>query len=224
MRRICFLVLLPIAVCSRVSAQDSIVPKVEKHLWVQYNPFALFEPDVPIGATVLYQPVDAFGVSLDMAVYVAYRENPAAATMPMSGFRFRPSVKYYFNSKSLSASRFYLGAQGLIKQTAKQKSDWFTVNDSTGQPIFNQLKSFTQRKFVYGLNLLAGWEFIIGEKQKRWMLDLYGGLGLRSKSLNNIGLTDSESREVNSWGSYFSDTEGVFPSLSLGVTVGYRIF
>lgn len=204
--------------------QDSLNPTPKKNYWIQYNPFTLFEPELPLTFNLLYQPADRFGFSLEAGIYLARREELAGALIPMNGFRLRPAVKYYFGKKALAHSRFYLSAQGLFKQTLVSKTAWINVNDSNGMPLYSERKDYREKKTVFGLNCIAGVELIPGSIKKRWMIDIYGGLGARAKFFSEPGLSAEQIQFLQPGGMFIFDTDGVFPALTLGVSVGYRIF
>ena len=218
------LLALLITLHTSATGQDSLPASPKKNLWIQYNPFTLFEPEVPLTFTLLYQPADRFGFSLEAGIYLARREELAGALNPMNGFRLRPAAKYYFGKKALAHSRFYLCVQGLFKQTFVSQTAWINVNDSTGMPLYSERKDYREKKTVFGLNCIAGLELIPGSIKKRWMIDIYSGLGARAKFFSEPGLSPEQIQAVRSRSMFIFDTDGVFPALSLGVSVGYRIF
>ena len=203
-------------------------PLVEKDntLWVQYNPMTWVEPEVPISATFLYKKNEHFSFALDAGFFVAkqnYNINDGGY-YPYSGYKFKPEVKYFFRKyKRVVTQGMYISLQGLIKKTIDKKEEWLTSN---GQPVFSQLVNYKEQKIVYGLNLLFGNEFYLGNNE-RWMLDFYTGIGFRTKKFTAKNLPQGFSISYNGNNGFREFINlfenGTYPSLQFGMKFGYRI-
>lgn len=204
-------------------AQDSLSVNNKKYLWVQYNPFSIFEPDIPIIATLLYQPTNRFGFALESGVFLGTRSELVSTATQMRGFKLRPAVKFYFSKERLESTRFYISLQSLFKFTWQNKTTWNDVVDpSTGQVLYSKLFNYKERKSVTAGTVLLGVELMADKKEKRWLIDIYAGLGLRSKNYQNIGLPSNVSAPESS--DLFYVDQQLLPNIVLGATVGYRIF
>ena len=204
-------------------AQDSLSGINKKYLWVQYNPFSLFEPDIPIAATVLYQPTNRFGFALESGVFLGTRSEVVSTATQMRGFKLRPAVKFYFSKERLESTRFYISLQSLFKFTWQNKTTWQDVLDpSTGQVLYSKLFNYKEKKSVTAGSVVLGVELMADKKEKRWLIDIYAGLGLRSKNYQNIGLPSNVSAPESS--DLFYVDQQLLPNIVLGATVGYRIF
>ena len=198
---------------------------LEKTWWIEYNPLTLAEPEVPIAITAQYKANKFIGISLDAGVYFAKHDYDIAE--PYSGLRLRPEIKFFVDGERRGARGFYVALQGLYKNTTAQKAEWLSRRDLSGQAVFNQFANYKERKVVAGGSLLAGGEFILGER-KKWMIDVFAGFGFRKKHFTAIdlpqGITIDYDRINEFGGSAFTIYKnGFFVSGSLGFKIGYRI-
>ena len=215
-----------VVVGQRVHKKSRPLVETDNTLWVQYNPLTWMEPEVPISATFLYKKNRHFSFALDAGFFVAkqnYSVNDGGYS-PHSGFKFKPEVKYFFGKyKRVVTQGMYISLQGLIKKTIDKKEEWLTSN---GQPSFSQFVNYKEQKVVYGLNVLFGNEFYLGIKG-RWMLDLFAGLGFRTKSFTAQNLPQGFSISYNGNNGFREFINlyenGTYPSLQFGMKFGYRI-
>ena len=194
-------------------------------LWVQVNPFTLLEPEVPITATILYKTNSRMALALDAGIFIARQNYSDDGYTPYSGFRLKPSFKYYLQANKKSPHGLYFSLEGLLKRTIDKKQEWLSKIDSNGQFSFSQLANYKERKLVYGASLIFGGEIIL-DKEQRWMLDLYLGLGFRNKQFKANNLPEGVSIDYsnNNTGRVFDIfRNGTYMSLPLGLKIGYRI-
>ena len=193
--------------------------------WVQYNPLTLTEPEVPITATIHYKTNGRIAIALDAGFFIAKQNYSDNGFTQYNGFRLKPAIKYYLQGYKKSPHGLYFSLEGLLKRTINKKQEWLSQTNSTGQSVFSQLANYKERKLVYGINLLFGGEIIL-DKEQRWMLDLYLGLGIRNKQFkaNNLptGLSVDYSND-NSNRVFNIFLNGTYMSVPAGLKVGYRI-
>jgi len=211
-------------------AQDNNTKKYPKtslvhSTWVQFNPFTLIEPEVPITATVLYKTSSRIAVALDAGFFIGKQNYSNNKLKAYSGIRLKPELKYYLQANRKSPHGLYVSLQGLIKRTIEKKQEWLPQLNSSGQFIFSQLANYQERKLVYGISIILGGEILL-DKEQRWMLDLYGGLGFRNKQFKAINLPDGLTTNFNDDNSnriFNLFKNGTYISIPLGLKVGYRI-
>jgi hypothetical protein len=192
-------------------------------VWVQFNPFNLAEPETLVAFTGLYRPSSNWGFALDAGIYVA--ENFGEKSLPLGGFRLRPEVKFYLDNGKGKRNILYFSLQGLIKVAKAPVQDFITVTDAAGNPLYQQLIEYKERKTVVGTHINFGGEILL-DKAKRVMLDIYGGVGVRKKQTKAISVPagiDASQISVRDRQPFFTQTGIVLPSLTLGLKISYRI-
>ena len=197
--------------------------------WVQFNPFGFGEPEVAVAATVMYKQNKHVAFALDAGVFVARQDYNDIVFYPYSGYRLKPAIKFYLQGDKKGPRGLYFGAQGLIKQTGRNKEEWLSLPNITGQPVFTQLVNYKERKKVYGVSMLFGGELVLG-KPKKFMLDFYTGLGFKIKNFTATGLPSGFLINYdNNRGRGFGDNvfdiyqNGSYPTMQLGFKLGYRL-
>lgn len=201
-------------------------PSLVHSWWVQFNPLGFAEPEVAVAATVLYKQNKHVGFALDAGVFIARQDYNDIVFYPYSGFRLKPAVKFYLDGDRKGPRGFYFSLQGLIKRTGRKKQEWLSLTNN-GQPVFNQLVDYKERKMVYGLSILFGGELVLG-KQKRWMMDFYAGLGVKSKKFEAIGLPQGFSINYDNRDDLVSRQfdlyqNGTYINMPLGFKIAYRV-
>ena len=216
-----------------IIAQDAktnlLPPSLVHSWWVQFNPFGFGEPEVAISGTVLYKQNNHVAFALDAGVFIARQDYNDIVFYPYSGYRLKPAIKFYLRGDKKGPRGFYFSAQGLVKQTSRNKQEWLSLQNNNGQPVFTQLVDYKERKMVYGLSILFGGELVLG-KQKRFMMDFYTGLGFKTKKFTADGLPPGFSIHYDgNGGREFGDNQfdiyqnGAYPTMQLGFKLGYRV-
>jgi hypothetical protein len=192
-------------------------------VWLQWNPFNLAEPETLIGFTGLYRVSNNWGFALDAGIYVA--ENYGEESNRLGGFRFRPEAKFYIDNSRRKRNVLYFSWQGLFKVTKAPIQDFVTITDVTGNPLYQQLIDYKERKTVIGTHINFGGEIML-DKAKRFMIDIYGGVGIRKKQIKAVrvpaGVNVSQIR-LNERQLFSTEAGITLPSLTLGVKLSYRI-
>jgi hypothetical protein len=213
---------------SQKKKQKEITPAKIQTLWITHNPLTWIEPEIPVSLTILYKKTNRLAFALDAGVFIARQayEGGDNNFQPYSGFRLKPEVRFYPAGEKYGPTGFYLSVQGLIKQTGWKKEEWRSPDDPAG---FQRLVSYTEKKNVWGLNFLMGGEFFT-DKQERFQVEVYGGIGIRTKRFSADGLPVGFTRSYENRGdddfvdnSFSIYRNGIFYSISLGIKIGVRI-
>lgn len=213
---------------SQKKKQKEIIPAKTNTLWLTHNPLTWIEPEIPVSLTILYKMNNRLAFALDAGVFIARQEYRGGDNnfQPYSGFRFKPEIRFYPDGEKYGPTGFYVALQGLIKQTGWKKEEWRTPDDPSA---FQQLVNYTERKNVWGLSFLGGGEFLM-DKQERFQMEVYGGVGIRTKNFKAVGLPVGFSRTYENPGddpnidnSFNIYRNGIYYSLSLGIKIGIRI-
>ncbi|MES2775494.1 MAG: hypothetical protein V4722_15065 [Bacteroidota bacterium] len=226
------LILATLLLCQQniVAQRRAATPKepapyvpLDNTFWLQINPLMLAEPEISLGFTALYRVNKHLGLALETNVYVARYGFDDDDFEKYSGFRLRPEVKFYPNPESRRAKGMYFSLQGLYKNTNLPREEW--LNNQSG--TVNQLVSYKENKRVLGGAVKFGWEIMPG-RAKKWMIDVYTGLGARNKQFKAVGLPNGIDIDYDNGGwdvfwDFDTKTNGFYPTVSLGVKFGFRI-
>jgi hypothetical protein len=78
---------------------------------------------------------------------------------------------------------------------------------------------------VYGCSIILGGEILL-DREERWMMDLYWGIGFRKKQFKALDLPDGLAVNYNNDNSgriFNIYLNGTYISMPIGIKVGYRI-
>lgn len=219
---VAMLILQPLF-AQKKSIKEDIV--ILPQIWLQFNPLNVLEPEIPIAFTGLYKKNRHWGFALDAGIFIA-TQNYNNDIQRYSGIRFKPELKYYLDHFEKQKIWLYLSLQGLIKYTNTHLQEFVTIQDAAGQPLFSQLANYIERKRVLGGGLNFGAEFTV-DKAQRFMIDIYGGVGIREKFYKAIHLPTGASINYNTNNNNRRVLNivhnGSFPSIAAGVKISYRI-
>jgi hypothetical protein len=229
-RKLALIILILSASIFNSEAQNTLtIKKVETSpvhsMWIQYSPLTLMEPEVPITATFLYKTSNRLAVALDAGFFIATQNYSDEGPRAYSGIRLKPELKYYLQSHRKGPLGMYVSLQGLIKRTIEKKEEWLSRQSSGGLFVFSQLANYRERKLVYGISIILGGEILL-DREQRWMLDLYWGIGFRNKQFKALDLPDGLSVDYDNAKPkqlFNLFLNGTYMSLPIGIKVGYRI-
>lgn len=96
------------------------------------------------------------------------------------GFKIKSELRYYFNNKASFSfeGRYFAAAVFFTADRHNTGVDWHIINDTTVQADV-----FGVNRKTAGLNLLYGNQVPLS---KKWLLDVYGGLGVRYRSIRTV--------------------------------------
>lgn len=111
----------------------------------------------------------------------------------------------------------YFAIQGLIKIAEDQLYYYVHRLTPSGLPYVEAVEQ-NIHKTVFGLTCLVGKEADLFNS-KKFYTDIFTGLGLRYKFFkDNIGSDFSKTSEGD-----FTNKNGIYPTLALGVRIGFRM-
>lgn len=139
-------------------------------------------------------------------------------------WRFRTQIRYYFLKQNQRSS--YLAGEYLFKKNSEERFHAVGMDCAEGQfgptcAYFRNQETHLGR-FVNAFHLKFGGQFPIG---KRWMMDLYVGLGIRGLRVRYLSAVANELPFENIF-DIRTNRPGVYEpsgSLSSGFHLGYRL-
>lgn len=208
------LTLLLAAATLSLTAQTNRGPVVYKQA-ISLSPLALADIDHTVMLTGEYRPNPKVGLLVDAGYIFAseYRSNIKRT----AGFNIRPAVRMYHGRRN----RGYLQAQAFYKMADYTLNDWIGKDCVDGVPAYQKLEDFTYRKNVMGFNIIAGGVLPLSPSHK-WLVDLYGGLGFRSKKHKVVNEPDG-CYDLNTGGFFNFEVDGTSISLPMGVRITHVI-
>ncbi len=135
-----------------------------------------------------------------------------------TGWRLRPEIRFWNKPSNMNNWRnSYFAVQGLIKTAQEQL--YYTVQRRTPSGLsYQEAVERNIHKTVLGLNGLVGKEADFFNSKKIFT-DLFTGFGLRYKFFkDNIGTNFSKTSNED-----FTNTNGFYPTVALGIRIGYRM-
>jgi hypothetical protein len=205
--------------CSCLQAQEKKFP-VDYKAAIHFNPFALAEIDYTFLAGTEYRLRPNVAMVLEAGYVFAsdyiYNANydPRA-----TGFLIRPSLRWYHGKRN----KFYLQPQLFYKQVTNVKYDWLGKDCVDGVPAYNALQDFRYKRYIAGINAIAGRLLPLGRKEKL-LLDLYFGLGVRYKQSAIPGECHSCYAGAGVIDSSEDPDNGFFPSVPFGLKLIFVIY
>lgn len=204
------LTLLLAAATLSLSAQKN-KPLVVYKKAISLSPLALADIDHTVLLTGEYRLKPNLALLADAGYIFAsdYRSNIKKTT----GFNIRPSVRMYHGKRN----KGYLQAQAFYKMVDYTITDWIGKDCVDGVPAYEKLEDFTYRKNVMGFNIIAGGLLPLSPSHK-WLIDLYGGLGIRVKNHKVVNEPDG-CYELNNGGFFNFEMNGTTISVPLGLRI-----
>lgn len=167
--------------------------------------------------------------------YLQQLHKPDSAFVGTHGFKLKSEIRYYFKragERKEPGNRHYIGANIFYINDSYNTSIGYVPNPGSYNVAYDW---YGVRKKVWGMNLLAGIERPAGQGKisKRVFFDLYGGLGIRLRTISTIN------RDVGYGNAVVlpidlnvyrvqKDAElkggfSILPNLTLGVRACYRL-
>lgn len=151
-------------------------------------PLALIDdvsfPTVQGGVEVALTPhiswYNEFGVRYRKGNYEKFDTNYVST----SGYKAKTEFRYYFEGNKKKKDRFckqYVGINYFYTRHVYNSAfQYYYQNDSS----YRTNDGYGVTKAVWGINLITGWQYNIG---KRFMVEVYGGLGVRFRDIETVG-------------------------------------
>ncbi len=166
--------LLLAAATLSASAQNKKPPVVYKQA-VSFSPLALADMDHTLLLTGEYRLKPNLALLTDVGYIFA--SDYISSIKSTWGLNIRPALRVYHGKRN----KGYLQVQGFYKMVNYTLYDWLGKDCVNGVPSYEKLQDFTYRKNVYGFHFTAGGVLPLSPSN-RWLIDLYGGLGVRYKT------------------------------------------
>ena len=199
---------------------------------IRTNPFSFLETDAGATLGIGYQFHPRWSVGIDpmLIFYSPYKINNGYPDEkePINGYKIRGEIKYYFWDYIYGSRRGFRGS-GFIglelhyKKTTARKWDSFGMNCINGQCDFYKRAQYTEEKTEEGIAVKAG--MIRRLWSPRWAIELYTGVGFKTKHTRQTNLPSGGSfREDRTESFPIFRENGAYPILPTGIKLVYRIF
>lgn len=153
------------------------------------NPFSFFERDGGFTPGIGYNISNRISVYTDLGLIFLSAGNytgGAIETGRSFGYKIKPAFRYYLSENEIQRGSF-LELEGLYKHVTYDATDEVTVTDNNGSFAYTYIGGYKVKKDVYGVSVKYGKRFFLN-KQKRLGVDVYAGLGSRTKNFALSGL------------------------------------
>lgn len=195
------------------SAQNKKQPVVYKKA-ISLSPLALADMDHTLMLTGEYRLHNKLALLVD-AGYI-FASEYFSQERKTWGYNIRPAIRMYYGKRN----KGYLQAQAFHKSVTYTLHDWLGQNCVNGVPTYEKLQEFDFRKNVTGFHLTAGAVLPLTQSHK-WLIDLYGGIGFRSKKHHLVNQPDACYNLVGTALFNFQMDDVTTASLPLGVRITY---
>ncbi len=188
---------------------------------IAVSPLTLLEFEPTVNLQLVYKFSNKHSTAIEVGRIIKPLGKKEDSDNPISheytGWRFRPEIRFWNKPSKMNYWRnSYLAIEGLIKTAEEQL--YYTVQRRTpsGLPYIEAVEQ-NIHKTVLGLNGLVGKETDLLNSRKIFT-DLFTGFGLRYKFFkDNIGTNFSKTPNGD-----FTNTNGFYPTVALGIRIGYR--
>ncbi|MRG46888.1 DUF3575 domain-containing protein [Chitinophaga sp. SYP-B3965] len=230
-RTLCFLCLFYLA-ASSAAAQNKrshwpkrpqkrpppVVIPPKPGLVISSNLFSLHEPDGGPSLGLEYRASLHWAVMVE-GTAILYTTVPRDAA-ESKGFRIQPELRYYFSGKHRTFRGFF-SLQGMYKQTTFPDSTFKEVPSSTNpsRSVYESVY-YESKKEVFGGSANIGFQARFG-KANRFMVEMYAGLGLKSKDYFGKPIDAKEPMDKVIKVIPEFDKAGTYPHIPMGVRMGY---
>gem|GEM_PF-2274018 len=209
-----------------------------QQLTIKINPGLLFNEQ---GLMLQYNFKNNFGIELGYGYNEDYSGNPGFHTFDGTGSTYRAGLIQYLDAPK----KWYFKFSGFYRyyhelHVVAQDAEGFTqgIDDEVVNPLRsnlavvsagdgNQVDAYTAKVRVICFDAIMGYQY----RHKHFVLDVFGGLGERSKYINlrEIGyytnVIGTTNETMISYHSVMSKSVSYsYLDAKLGFTVGYRIF
>lgn len=204
---------LSLIACLSATAQKNKPPVIYKKA-ISISPFALADLDHTLLLTGEYRFSPKLGLVTDVGYIFASEYISDIKTT--WGFNIRPSLRMYYGKRN----KAYVQAQAFYKMANYTLNDWIGKDCVNDVPAYEERKDFDYRKNVVGFNVITGGVLPLS-KSHQWLIDLYGGLGIRYKTHKMINEPNSCYNLNNGFLSELYNDEITTISIPMGVRLTY---
>lgn len=198
----------------RIAAQWDTVNCVKSV--IKLNPLLFFRGEVPVYYERALSPrlSAELGLGVTWRNYITLPVNGDDADAFSAGTRLRAKPSFHL------AFRYYLqddlepqGTYAQVEFAYLNYTKYLDTKDSTGRFTGNELKD---ERIFNDVRLLFGYQKLSGTSN--WLFDLYGGLGLRARSL--VKVNENLNTATRGFTYTIEDVKDVVPAVFLGLKVG----
>lgn len=149
-----------------------------------------FDYDAGVMLGINYRWSQKFSASFEPTwiFYNAFITAGEAIIVP-SGIKIRADIKYHFPKSRKRSPDFFVAPEFHYKHTKTKIEDRFGINCQNGQCAYFQNAIYTDIKTEIGgllkLGLITPFPFV---KNDRWLLEMYGGLGVKQLKFRETDL------------------------------------
>ncbi len=151
---------------------------------IKFCPLAAIDvvgfPTIQAGVEIKFSDRITWYNELGIKYASSYINQTDTSFINASGFKIKSEVRYYFQRRHKTTfNGFYLAANAFFTQDHHNTQiSYYHLSDTT-----TQTDVFGVKKIVFGGNALFGYQQTV---YKRFMIDVYAGLGLRYRHINTI--------------------------------------
>jgi len=168
---------------------NCLAQKKITNITLTFNPLCFLDTDAGInaGAGFHFSKHFSFYTDASFLFYSPYQLRDSDNSI--SGYKVKPAIRYFFRNKvdkNIPTGGFMEG-EFLFKQVNYSQYDEIRVADIFGNTAFRYIGGYTITKKVTGFTLKFGHRFYF-DKKKNFGADIFGGTGVKSRTLKNKGL------------------------------------
>ncbi len=167
----------------------AVAPAQSKKFTLTLNPFSFVERDGGFTPGIGYNLNKRIALYTDLGL-IFFRAGEYVGglvdTDRTFGYKIKPAIRFYVNSSEEPRGSFF-ELEGLYKHVAYNATEEIEVLDNNGNFAYTYIGGYTIKKDVYGFGVKYGHRSFL-DKEKRLGLDIYIGLGGRTKDFVIRGL------------------------------------
>jgi len=190
-------------------------------LIISTNFLSLFEPEGGPTLGLEYRfglhwavAVDATALAYTMPEFYYHDERH-------TGYRFQPQVKYYLPGRRHSF-QMYVSLMGTYKSVHyNTKTNGYNYYDANNQYVYIDPVKYREHKQVIAGSANFGVQKIL-DKERHFMMEFYGGMGLRYKDRSGIPPAPGGGNYDDEYYEYDGLEDGIWPHVSYGIKFCYR--
>lgn len=190
---------------------------------IAVSPLTLLEYEPSVNLQLVYRFNNKYSAAIEVGRIIRQLDRSEDSDTYLflheyTGWRFRPEIRFWKKvANKNNRGNPYLAIQGLIKIAEDQLYYDAYRQTRSGLPYVEAVEQ-NIHKTVLGLSCLAGKEADLFNS-KKFYTDIFTGLGLRYKFFkDNIGTDFSKTSEWD-----FTNKNGIYPTVALGIRVGLRM-
>ncbi|ASZ11752.1 hypothetical protein KTO58_16170 [Chitinophaga pendula] len=216
-----FLLFVPCLLQAQASAylQDGKFPMRAGTL-ISTNLVSLMEPDGGFSIAVERRMSLRWAMVVE-GTLITY--STGSMPTPFAAFRIRPEVRHYFKGR-VGKYKGFVGLELLYKQVSNDEEALSAHPGLPGQELPVPVR-YTRERRSAGAAMKVGMQLYF-DRQKRVLFEMYAGLGLKYRWLDDGGVVIGGLQQVKR-GDFFAYNNdyksGIRPNVPIGVKVGVRL-